>query len=111
MHDEPGEQSHDQNASKVVRWVCLLIPGVLVRVQLVTRPFWSCLLLLYSVPSSAKFGFTSFSLPYSGWAAVNSCSRKQRPKKDLPDDCSFFLFVVTVNNRFAYSKLYNKFGH
>ena len=29
--------------------------------------------------------------------------RKQRPKKDLPHDCSSFLFAVTVNSRFAYS--------
>lgn len=36
LHDEPGNQK-SQSEQKEVRWVCLFLPEVLVRIQLVTR--------------------------------------------------------------------------
>lgn len=42
----------------VVRWACLFFPEVLVRIQLVTRPIWSDLLVLLVLVI-----FSSFFLP------------------------------------------------
>ena len=63
----------------------VLLPEVLVRVQLVTRPFWSYTLACYCYikflfSSSAKFGFTYFSLPGSLEAARLRRESKGRRK-------------------------------
>ena len=85
----------------VVRWDCIHFPEVLVRLQLVTRPFWSYTLVLLVIVIFSSFflpplGFTYFSLPGSLEAARLRRGSKGRRKTFH----TTALLSVTVNSLF-----------